>query len=224
MPDLPIGTVTFLFTDIAGSTKLWEQHNDAMSTALARHDTLLREAVESHNGVIFKTVGDAGHMVFSSPFDALAAAAAAQRAVHTEPWDMAEPLRVRMAMHTGVAELRGATGDNGTQALGRLVAAPLHGQRMGEHGLGFDLQFGRLERSAFQQAPHARLGGGIVAARVVGAAEIDLDLLCQPPELHRLGVRHRLGGLHQPGRALDLAKAEVGLADDVAQPRERADL
>jgi predicted ATPase/class 3 adenylate cyclase len=129
MPDPPSGTVTFLFTDIAGSTKLWEQHNDAMSTALARHDTLLREAVESHNGVIFKTVGDAGHLVFSSPFDALAAAAAAQRALHTESWDIAEPLCVRMAVHTGVAELRG--GDYFGPALNRaarLLAAAHGGQ------------------------------------------------------------------------------------------------
>jgi predicted ATPase/class 3 adenylate cyclase/DNA-binding CsgD family transcriptional regulator len=107
MPDLPIGTVTFLFTDIAGSTQLWEQHNDAMSLALARHDSILREAVESHQGVIFKTVGDSSHAVFGSAPDALAAAMAAQRALHAETWNTAEPLRVRLALHTGVAELRG---------------------------------------------------------------------------------------------------------------------
>src|SRR5262245_1844483 len=129
MPDPPIGTVTFLFTDIASSTQLWEQHNGAMSTALARHDTLLREAVETHNGVIFKTVGDAGHMVFSSPFDALAAAVAAQRAVHTEPWDTAEPLRVRMALHIGVAELRGGDYFGPTlNRVARLLAAAHGGQ------------------------------------------------------------------------------------------------
>jgi len=74
MPDLPIGTVTFVFTDIAGSTHLWEQHNGAMSMALARHDAILRVAVESHHGVVFKTVGDAGHAVFGNASDALAAA------------------------------------------------------------------------------------------------------------------------------------------------------
>ncbi|HEY3232554.1 MAG TPA: NB-ARC domain-containing protein, partial [Roseiflexaceae bacterium] len=107
MPDLPIGTVTFLFTDIAGSTRLWEQHNDTMSAARARHHAMLREAVESYQGVVFKTVGDGVYAVFGSASDALAAAVAAQRAIHAEPWATAEPLRVRLALHTGVAEPRG---------------------------------------------------------------------------------------------------------------------
>ncbi len=59
MPELPSGTVTFLFTDIEGSTKLWQTSSDAMGTAIARHDALLRQAVETHGGVVFKTVGDA---------------------------------------------------------------------------------------------------------------------------------------------------------------------
>ncbi|MCL4258408.1 MAG: tetratricopeptide repeat protein [Anaerolineales bacterium] len=110
MPDLPSGTVTFLFTDITGSPRLWEQHNDTISAAGARHDVLLREAVESHHGVVFKTIGDGGHAVFGSASDALAGAVTAQRAFQAEPWwDTAEPLQVRLALHTGVAELR--TGD-----------------------------------------------------------------------------------------------------------------
>src|SRR5258706_9881350 len=106
MPDLTMGTVTFLFTDIVGSTKLWEQHNDVMSAALARHDAILRDAVEVHHGVVFKTVGDGGHAVFGSAADALAAAVAAQRRLCAEPWGTAEPLRTRLALHTGVAEPR----------------------------------------------------------------------------------------------------------------------
>ena len=55
MPELPAGTVTFLFTDIEGSTRLWEAHPDAMRLALARHDALLKAAIESHGGLVFKT-------------------------------------------------------------------------------------------------------------------------------------------------------------------------
>jgi class 3 adenylate cyclase len=63
--NLPSGTVTFLFTDIEDSTKLWEQHPQAMRAALAHHDSILREAIESHNGHIIKTTGDGVHAVFN---------------------------------------------------------------------------------------------------------------------------------------------------------------
>src|SRR6266508_5041854 len=107
MSDLPIGIVTFLFTDIAGSSNLWEQHTNAMSEALPRHDAMLREAIESRYGVVFKTVGDGSHAVFGNASDALAAAVAAQRTILAEPWETTEPLRIRVALNTGVAELRG---------------------------------------------------------------------------------------------------------------------
>ena len=64
MPDLPTGTVTFLFTDLEGSTTRWEQHRESMQTALARHDVILREAIEAHGGVVFKTMGDAFYAAF----------------------------------------------------------------------------------------------------------------------------------------------------------------
>jgi predicted ATPase/class 3 adenylate cyclase len=97
---LPHGTVTFLFTDIEGSTQLWTQHPQAMPAALARHETVLRAAINLHGGVVFKTVGDAVCAAFASALDALQAALAAQRALATESWAL--PLRVRMALHTGV--------------------------------------------------------------------------------------------------------------------------
>ena len=82
MGQLPTGTVTFLFTDIEGSTKLWEQHPDAMRLALARHDALLRAAIETNNGTVFKTVGDAFCAAFATATDALAATIDAQCALH----------------------------------------------------------------------------------------------------------------------------------------------
>ncbi len=59
MSELPSGTVTFLFTDVEGSTRLWQAHPDAMGTAIARHDALLQQTVAAHGGIAFKTVGDA---------------------------------------------------------------------------------------------------------------------------------------------------------------------
>ena len=85
MPALPTGTVTFLFTDMEGSTRLWEAYPDAMRKALVRHDAVLRQAIEYNNGVVFKTVGDAFCAAFATAPDALSAALAAQCALHTEP-------------------------------------------------------------------------------------------------------------------------------------------
>ena len=74
MPELPSGTVTFLFTDLEGSTALWERQSEAMRLALARHDALVRAAIEEHGGHVVKTMGDAFHAVFRDASDALAAA------------------------------------------------------------------------------------------------------------------------------------------------------
>src|SRR5947209_12412340 len=77
-----------------------------MKSALARHDEILRDVVESHHGHIVKTTGDGIHAVFSAARDALDAAVAAQLALRTAPWETNEPLKVRMGLHTGEAESR----------------------------------------------------------------------------------------------------------------------
>ena len=105
MPPLTI-PVTFLFTDIEGSTRLWEQHPDAMRAALARHDALVRQSVAGRHGRVFKTVGDAFCAAFASALDALVAAMAIQAGLHSWPPGDMPPLRVRMALHTGPAEER----------------------------------------------------------------------------------------------------------------------
>ncbi len=93
--------VTFLFTDIESSTRLWEDHPHAMEVALARHDALLHRAIERDGGVVFKTVGDAFCAVFAAASDCVRAAAAAQRALQDEAWPSPVVIRVRMAIHTG---------------------------------------------------------------------------------------------------------------------------
>ena len=99
------GTVTFLFTDIEGSTKLWERHPAAMRSVLQHHDELLRRAIQENDGSIFKTVGDAFHAVFDDAAKALSAAHDAQSAIAAQDWGETL-IRTRIALHTGAAELR----------------------------------------------------------------------------------------------------------------------
>ena len=120
MPELPRGTVTFLFTDIEGSTALWERDRSAMATAVDRHIAALRQAIESHRGVLYKVVGDATQAAFGSAPEALAAALSGQRALLAEDWGDIGPLRVRMALHAGEAE-PDSIGDYLTPALNRLA-------------------------------------------------------------------------------------------------------
>jgi class 3 adenylate cyclase len=102
----PSGTLTFLFTDIEGSTRLWQAGEEAMRAAVARHDQLLQQAIFDHHGTLFATTGDGMAAAFSSAGAALAAALAAQRSIAEEEWATAAPIRVRMGLHTGEAHLR----------------------------------------------------------------------------------------------------------------------
>ena len=113
---LPSGTITFFFTDIEGSTALWESQPDAMRVALARHDALLRAAIAAENGVVFHTAGDAFCAAFGTAPEALAAGVAAQIALYSQTEGL--PLRLRMALHTGAAEAR--DGDYFGQPLNRV--------------------------------------------------------------------------------------------------------
>ncbi|MGD1257908.1 BTAD domain-containing putative transcriptional regulator [Mycobacterium seoulense] len=100
--------VTFLLTDIEGSTAAWEANAEAMAVALARHDELVEQVVTSRGGRLIKTrgEGDATFSVFERPSSAAAAAIELQEAVVSEPWALREPMRVRVALHTGEVELR----------------------------------------------------------------------------------------------------------------------
>jgi class 3 adenylate cyclase len=109
--------VTFLFTDVEGSTRLWEEHGDSMGRALARHDVILGAAIEAHGGVVFATGGDGFSAVFGRAAAALTAAQEAQKGLAREAWPAGVALRVRMGVHTGEAEERG--GDYFGPALNR---------------------------------------------------------------------------------------------------------
>lgn len=106
MDKLPSGTITFLFTDIEGSTKRWEEQPEAMAVALAKHDVLLRGIFEGRGGYVFKTIGDAFCVAFARATEAVAAAVQSQRSLYREEWGVTGGIRVRMALHTGMAEER----------------------------------------------------------------------------------------------------------------------
>ena len=128
MPDLPTGTVTFLYTDIEGSTQRWEHQPQAMRAAVARHDALLRAAIATHQGQVFRTVGDGLCAAFATAPDAVGATLAAQQALHAEAWGAPGPLRVRMALHTGAVEVQ--AGDYVGACLNRVARLLAAGQAL----------------------------------------------------------------------------------------------
>lgn len=99
--------MTFLFTDIEGSTRLWEEHPSDMEVALERHDQILREAIEGYGGYVFSTAGDAFSAAFGRAGEAVEAARAAQEGLDAAFWPNVTPIRVRMGVHTGEAQDRG---------------------------------------------------------------------------------------------------------------------
>lgn len=131
MSDLPTGTVTFLFTDIEGSTILWEHFPAQMKEALSHHHAIMREAISLHSGVLFETAGDSFVVAFSPPRAALEAALWAQRALQSEEWPSEiGRIKVRMALHTGNAEMRpdGYYAQHTLSRQARLLAAAHGGQ------------------------------------------------------------------------------------------------
>jgi predicted ATPase/class 3 adenylate cyclase len=197
--DLPSGTVTFLFTDLEGSSRLWEEHPDAMQDALACHDEILRESVESRAGFVVKTMGDGFHAAFATAGDALSAAIDAQRALAAEGWDATGPLLVRMGLLTGEAQQR--DGDFFGSAVNRAarVMAVAHGGQILCSRVTVDV------------------AGGVFPVRSLG--EHRLRDLGAPEELFQVG-----GGVFPPLQSVDVVPTNlpvvrtelIGRSDDVA--------
>ena len=174
---LPAGTVTFLFTDLEGSTGPQQAHPAAYREAVRRHHDLLRGAVEAHGGMVFETVGDAVYAAFHRPTDAVAAALAGQLALGREAWGATGPLRARMGVHLGEAEAYPAPG-------------AAHGARY------FGLPLVRCAR--LMATAH---GGQTVLSAAV--AEVVRDALPAGAALRDLGA-HRLKDLARPERVAQL--------------------
>jgi class 3 adenylate cyclase len=149
MSELPSGTVTFLFTDVEGSTALWEHHPDAMRVALARHDKILEGAIDGHGGVVFSRMGDGMAAAFPSAGDALAAAVGAQLGLAKESWpELLGAVTARMGLHSG----------DGTVVDGEYLSQPLNRcARLMSIGHG-----GQILVSASTEAlVHGRLAEGV---------------------------------------------------------------
>jgi predicted ATPase/class 3 adenylate cyclase len=119
MADLPTGTVTFLFTDIEGSTKLAQHHRDQWESLRRRHHDILQSAIEAHQGYVFQIIGDAFCAAFHTAGEALRAAAKSQMDLHAENWGDA-PVIVRMGIHTGKTEIQENGEYHGYLAMSRI--------------------------------------------------------------------------------------------------------
>jgi predicted ATPase/class 3 adenylate cyclase len=175
--ELPEGFVTFLFSDVEGSTRLLERHPSDYGAGIARHHELMSEAVVRNGGVVFETIGDAVYAAFAEPADAVAAASAAQRALASEDWGPLEALRVRMGVHPGPVERRGAhyfgpalyrcarlmdTAHGGQVVLSE-AAAQLVGERLGGDLALIDLGRHRLKDLVEPERVFQLAGAGLEA-------------------------------------------------------------
>ncbi len=184
----PRGTVAFLFTDIEGSTALWEADRRAMATAVERHLEILRESVRARGGHPFKVVGDALQAAFDRAADALAAAAEAQRALAAETWSElgGRPLRVRMAVHVG--EAQPVDGDYLAPCLNRLARL---------------LSAGHGGQILVSQAAAALIEGQLPPeGQLIDLGRHRLRDLLEPERIHQLGAPG-LAGDFAPLRTLD---------------------
>ena len=172
----PTGTVTFLFTDIEGSTRLSQQFPDAMPALLRRHHQILRETIEAHNGLVFQIIGDSFCAAFPSASDALYAALEMQRSLHQEPWSPA-PIRVRMGIHTGAAQAETVSGEirySGytTLALTQRIMSAGHGGQILLSRTAHDLTRDQLPEQA----------------ELIDLGECNLKDILHPEQLYQLTV------------------------------------
>jgi predicted ATPase/class 3 adenylate cyclase len=148
VPDSASETLTFLFTDLESSTRLWEQFPDAMKAAVERHDAILREAVDRAQGRVVKVTGDGLMAVFSSASDGVRACLEGQRSLQAEAWGETGPLRVRMGLHAGEAQAR--AGDFYGPPVNRAarIMAAAHGGQVLLSALAAELAQEQLPRQA----------------------------------------------------------------------------
>ena len=215
LPDKASGTFTFLFTDIEGSTRLWERFPQAMRRALERHDSILLTAVTAAGGQVVKTTGDGLMAVFGSAAEAVRACLAGQRGLMEESWPETGALRVRMGLHSGEAQLRGGRllrscgdpwrADHGGRSrrpgaavrhLGRPGGRPAPGRRRPGGPRRAPAQGSRAARGALPAGP----SGAPSRLPAAGDARPPTQ---QPahPGLHLHRTRHRVAGDPRPHRA-----------------------
>jgi len=206
MGELPSGTVTFLLTDVEGSTALWEAAPDQMRATLARHDVLFEDAISTHGEVHIRPrgEGDIRFAVFASAPDAVAAALAIQRAFAAEDWLTPRPIRVRIGLHTGEADLR--NGDYYGSAVNRCARL---------RGIGHGGQI--LLSEATAALARARLSDG---ARLLDLGEHRLKDLTRPERVYQ-HVADDLPREFPPLASLDAHPHNVPIHPTAVLGRER---
>lgn len=216
MNNLPSGTVTFLFTDIEGSTKLSQQYRDAMPALLARHNQILHQAIEAHNGYVFQVVGDSFAAGFHSASDALHAALDAQRALQNEAWTPAL-IKVRMGIHTGAAQLQIDSKDNPYVGYATLASA----QRIMSAGHGGQVLLSGATRELVREVLPAN-------TELTDLGEKRLKDLIQPEHIYQLNITG-LPVTFPPLKTLDVSLTNlptqlstfIGREKEIEQIKER---
>lgn len=240
----PTGSVTFLFTDVEGSTRLWESDPAGMTTAIAHHDSLVREAAAAHGGHVFSTAGDGFGVAFPSPPAAVAAALAIQLGLTESDWS-GPALKVRMGIHSGWAEERGGdyfgpavnraarimAAGNGGQIL--LSAVTAHALFAIEPAFLDDLGVHRLKDLAepehLYELRHPSLPAVTAPVRTIGpnhnlpeylssfvGREVELAELGELVDRHRLVVLTGVGGTGKTRLAVEAARRQVDRRPDGA--------
>ena len=199
----PTGALAFLFTDIEESTRLWQDAPKAMHAALARHDAILRGGIEALGGRVFRTAGDAFYATFDVPQCALEAALALQETLLTEAWPRETPIRVRMALHTGVAQWR----DDDyfgppLNVVARLLSVARGGQTLLTGAVRDLLDGARLERAEIESHGFYRLKGIEEPVEVFELGLRGSASFAPPPDTDRVYRVVRTGELWQPVRAI----------------------
>ena len=209
MPSLPVGTVTFLFSDIEGSTRLLEQLGARFPEALATHHAIMRAAIGANHGREVSTEGDAFFAVFPSAVDAVRATVEAQQALARSEWPAGLPVRVRMGLHTGEAVLGGDNYAGVDVHRGARIAAAGHGGQV-------------LISNATRALVQSRLPEG-VGLRDLG--DHRLKDLREPEHLHQLAIPG-LSADFPPLRTLDVSRTNLVAAETplIGRDRELAEL
>jgi predicted ATPase/class 3 adenylate cyclase len=220
-------TLTFLFTDVEGSTRLWEEHPEAAREALARHQEILDAVIAAHGGRVFKTVGDAALASFATASEAVDAAIAGQQALQREEWGAVGALRVRMAVHTGTVAER--DGDYSGPALNRAarVLSTGHGGQ-----ILITLATEQLLRDGLPEAVQLR-DLGVHRLRDLQQAEhlfqvLHPDLPADFPPLRSLEAfahnlpRQLTSFVGREGEVAEVKRLLVGPGDSPSDPRQEA--
>ncbi len=228
---IPPDAVTFLFTDIEGSTKRWEAVPAAMAQALAQHDDLLRWAIEAHGGVVFKTVGDAFCAAFTDPTAALRACLVAQRSLAGVAWGEVGSVRVRMALHTGEPEQRAHDYFGPpVNRVARLLSTGYGGQILLSAATAAHLDDGLPPDVTLEDLGRHRLKDLLQPERIFQVAAPGLETAFPPPQEPRppapqpAGPADDAGGARRGGGRDTGAAGGGGAAGDADRPgRHRQD-